>query len=144
VALKALPPVPPGSVLTLDAAPIIYYLEDHPRMARRYAPLFEAATAGALTIAISAITIAEVLVGPLTAGKELLAEQYREALAGASGFEVVVVDAGLAVLAARLRARYRLRLPDAIQVATAVRTDSYALVTADRDFKGVSDLRVLS
>ena len=36
--------------------------------------------------------------------------------------------------AARIRARTGLRLPDAVQVATAIETASLGLVTRDRDF----------
>lgn len=142
--LEALRSIPPGSAVTVDTAPLIYYMEDHARLAQRYAPLFEAAASGQLTLVLSTITLAEVLVGPLAAGKELLAQKYRQALLGAAGVEIVPLDAELAVAAARLRARYRLRLSDAIQVATAVHSSSYALVTADRDFKGVAEVRVLS
>jgi predicted nucleic acid-binding protein len=52
-------------------------------------------------------------------------------------------DADLAVDAARMRAVYRLRLPDAIQVATAIRAGAAALVTHDRALKKVRGLRVL-
>ena len=41
--------------------------------------------------------------------------------------------------AARLRAKFRLRLPDAVQVATALETASIALVTHDRDFAALKN-----
>ena len=133
--------IPSGSLLTLDSAPIIYFLENHPGLAGRYAPLFDAAAQGSVSIAVSAITVAEVIAGPLAAGKEALAEQYRAAL---GRWLVAPVTEELAALAARFRARFRLRLPDAIQLATAVHTGSYALMTHDRDFSRVRDVRVLS
>lgn len=43
--------------------------------------------------------------------------------------------------ALRIRVRYGLKLPDAIQVATAIKTGSSALVTHDRDFRGDRDRR---
>ncbi|CAG0967677.1 hypothetical protein MYXO_01119 [Myxococcaceae bacterium] len=46
-------------------------------------------------------------------------------------------------LADRFRSAYRLRLPDAIQLATAVATGSAALVTHDRDFSRVREIRIL-
>lgn len=80
------------------------------------------------------------LTGPLGHGNEVLAEQYRAAL---SSWTVVPVDADIAVSAARFRSAYRLRLPDAIQLATAVATGSAALVTHDRDFSRVQEMRIL-
>lgn len=130
-------------VLAVDTAPIIYWLEGHPRLADRFAPVFEAAESGVAQIVISTVTLAEVLAGPLRVGNELLTAQYREALTRSAGWQVLPFDAELAVEAARIRAVYRLRLPDAIQVATAVRAGAAALVTHDRALRRVRGLRVL-
>jgi len=130
-------------VLVVDTAPIIYWLEGHPRLADRFAPVFEAAESGAAQIVISTLTLAEVLAGPLRVGNELLTAQYREALNRSAGWQVLPFDAELAVEAARVRAVYRLRLPDAIQVATAIRAGAAALVTHDRALRRVRGLRVL-
>jgi predicted nucleic acid-binding protein len=43
-----------------------------------------------------------------------------------------------------MRASYRLKLPDAIQVASALAINAAALVTHDRDFSRLKELRVLS
>ncbi len=136
--------IPGGAVVLVDSAPIIYFLENHRTLAPRYLHLFTRAAEGELEIAISTITIAEVLSGPAAAGNELLLEKYRGALVHGVGWRVVEVSEALAVSAARLRAKYRLKLPDAIQLATAVFIGAYALVTHDRDFKSVKDVRILS
>jgi len=130
-------------VLVVDTAPIIYWLAGNPRLADRFAPVFEAAESGAAQIVISTVTLAEVLAGPLRVGNELLTAQYREALTRSAGWQVLPFDAELAVEAARVRAVYRLRLPDAIQVATAIRAGAAALVTHDRALRRVRGLRVL-
>lgn len=130
-----------GVRVTLDSAPLIYFLEDHRTLAPRFAPLFEAEAAGRMEIAISAIAVAEVLAGPLKAGNEALARRYRRAL---TAWQVVPVDADLAMLAARLRAAHGLRLPDALHAATAIATGSAALVTHDRDFSRLKGLRIIT
>ena len=135
--------IPSGSLVVVDAAPIIYFLEDHRTLAPRFAALFERAAAGDLGIAISAITLAEVLAGPIGAGNEVLAETYRAALTQGQGWSVVPVTEQITVSAARFRARYRLKLPDALQLATVLATGAYALVTHDRDFRSVRDVRVM-
>lgn len=61
----------------------------------------------------------------MAAGNEYLAEQYRLAMTRGPGLAVVAVTETIAVTAARFRARYRLRLPDAIQLATAVEVGAY-------------------
>lgn len=131
-------------MLLVDSAPIIYVLEDHATLARRYVGIFTRAAATQLEIAISTITVAEVLSGPARGGNEVLLEQYRAALSRGAGWRIVDVSEPIAVSAARFRAKHRLKLPDAIQLATAVSIGAYALVTHDRDFHGVKDVRILS
>ncbi|MBS0456801.1 MAG: PIN domain-containing protein [Proteobacteria bacterium] len=92
-------------------------------------------------MAVTPITIAEVLTGPLKAGEEALAKRYRAVL---EAWQVVTFDCDIAESAARLRGKYALKLPDAVQVASALSINADALVTHDRDFTKVRGLRVLS
>jgi len=136
--------IPEGAIVTVDSAPIIHFLDGHPVLAERFADLFAAAQAGRIAIVISAITVSEVLAGPLKHGREALAMRYRAALTSSPGWSVVDVNADVAETAARLRSRYRLKLPDALQLATALRSGSFALVTHDRDFESVDAIRILT
>lgn len=131
--------LPRSGRVTVDSAPIIYFLEGHPRFAVRYAPLFERAEAGDHQLVIATITLAEVLAGPLRTGNETLAQRYRLALTARPTWQVSDLTAPIAHRAARLRGRFQLRLPDAIQVATALETSSVALVTNDRDFSALAN-----
>jgi len=124
----------------MDSAPIVYFLEKHPQFARIFRPLFEAHAAGRVQFAVTTISIAEVLTGPLQAGDEALAERYRAVL---ESWQVVDLNSDIAENAARLRASLRLKLPDAVQVASALAINADALVTHDRDFARVRALRVL-
>jgi predicted nucleic acid-binding protein len=132
--------LPKGVLVVVDTAPIIYLLEAHPQFLERFIGLFEAEAAGDLNIAISTVTLAEVLTGPLRTGQSALAQRYEKALAR---FTWVPVDGAVAVSAAGLRARYGLKLPDAIQLATALQVGAAALVTHDRDFARVEGLDIL-
>jgi predicted nucleic acid-binding protein len=133
--------LPPDALILLDSAPIIYILEDHPKFRRRFEPLFEAHAAGSLRFAVTTIALAEVLTGPLGAGEEMLARRYRSIL---ESWQVIALDAGIAESAARMRGLFRLRLADAVQVASAVAINADALVTHDRDFSSVKGLRIIS
>lgn len=84
------------------------------------------------------------LAGRLKAGSELLVARYHEAMRSSRNWEVVPVPEELAVLAARIRITRKLRLPDAIQVATAIATGSLALVTHDVDLSRVTEVAVMS
>lgn len=129
------------ALLLVDSAPIIYILEAHTKFAPRFAPLFERHARGEIVLAITAVTIAEVLGGPLAAGKEALVKRYRAAL---ETWQVVELDTDIAESAARMRAAYRLKLPGAIQLASALAINADALVTHDRDFGKVRELRILA
>ncbi|MGQ0709613.1 MAG: type II toxin-antitoxin system VapC family toxin [Rhodoferax sp.] len=133
--------LPQGATVVVDTAPFIYLLESHPQYADPFVGLFEAAGAGDLGIALSTITLAEVLTGPLKAGHAALAKRYEMAL---SQYRVVPVSTPIAVLAAQLRAQYRLKLPDALQLATALDIGAQAFVTHDRDFSQVTGMAVLT
>jgi len=130
-----------GDLVVVDTAPFIYLLDDHPDFAPQFQGLFEAQARGHLRIALSTITLAEVLVGPLRKGQDTLARRYERALAG---FELVPVTAEVAATAARLRATSGLQLPDALQAATAIECSAVALVTHDRDFSRLQGLRVVT
>lgn len=126
--------------MVVDSAPLIYLLDDHAKFAPRFLGLFELHAAGQVRVAVSTISIAEVLTGPFKHRQDALAKRYEKAL---SGFEVVPVTQDIAVTAARLRASTGLRLPDALQAATALEIGAVALVTHDRDFSRLQGLRVI-
>ena len=130
-----------GARVTLDSAPLIYYIEDHKTFKPFYAPLFMAEANGLLEFVISSIAVAEILTGPFKAGNEALANRYRKTL---STWEIVVLDAELAALAARLRAGHKLKFPDAIHAATAIASGSAALITHDRDFSDLKGMRIIN
>ena len=133
--------LPDQALLLMDAAPIIYVLEGHPKFAPRFKPLFETHAAGQLRFAVTTITIAEVLTGPLQSRDEALARRYRAIL---ESWQPIELDVEIAESAARLRASLRLRLADAVQAASALAINAAAIVTHDRDFSRVHSLRVIS
>ena len=129
-----------GSKVVVDSAPLIYILDNHPLFSLQFEGLFDAQERGDISIALSTITLTEVLAGPYKAGAITLAKRYEQALLN---FDMVPVTPTIAVLAAQLRAQYRLKAPDAIQLATALEIGASALVTHDRDFSSVTGIRVI-
>lgn len=134
--------IPDGAAVLVDTAPIIYLLEGNP-LGARFESIFAAIDAGRIQAIITPVTLAEVVTGPIAAGRDDLAERYRHALTSAPGWTLREIDAELAILAARLRIRHRLKLPDALQLAVAVHEGCSALVTHDRDFSSITDLPIL-
>jgi predicted nucleic acid-binding protein len=133
--------LPTSALLLIDSAPIIYCLEQHPRFAQRFAPIFDAHAQGRCRLAVTTTTLAEVLTGPLRTGEESLAGRYRAVL---ESWHVVPLDADIAASTARLRATHSLKLADAVQVASAIAINADALVTHDRAIAKIKGLRILS
>ena len=92
---------------------------------------------------VSTVTLAEFLAGPLQNGDEILADRYYQSLVSSTNWHVQEMNAALSFTAARIRTHYSLKLPDAIQVATAIYTNSSALLTHDRDFGKVTEIPVM-
>lgn len=130
-----------GDLVVVDSAPLIYLLDDHLEFAPRFEGLFELNRDGKVQIAISAIAVAEVLAGPFKHGQDVLAMRYETEL---GSFHIEPVTQAIAVAAARLRTLGGLRLPDALQAATAIELGATALVTHDRDFSRLQGLRVIT
>lgn len=132
--------LPDGATVLVDTAPWIYLLQDHPEFAPRFEGLFMAAEQGRVELALSTVTLAEVLTGPYKAGEVALAKRYEKAL---NSYLVMPFSSAVAIQAAQLRAQYGLKLPDAAQLATALDMGAAALVTHDRDFSSVQGLPIL-
>jgi predicted nucleic acid-binding protein len=133
--------LPEQALLLLDTAPVIYCLEGHPKLAARFAPIFDAHAEGRILFAATTITVCEVLTGPMKARDISMVRHCRAIF---DTWQIVELDSEIAESAARLRASLGLRLPDAVQVSSALAIKAAALVTHDRDFSRVKTLRILS
>lgn len=111
-----------------DANCFIYLLEapdnDRARALRR-------AMGGISSIYASTLTIAEILVKPFGNDGRDAALQFLEVFQRIPNLILLEVDRDVAVLAAELRAQTRLKLPDAIHVATAIEAGAEAFLTND-------------
>jgi len=132
-----------GSTVGLDTGPLIYYIEEHPTFLAKIRPFFEAAERNEFRIVTSFVTLIEVLVHPLREGRPELAEEYRNILLQAPALTTIPLDEGIAEEAATLRARHNLRTPDAIQLATAIRSGASWFLTNDAGLADVSEISVL-
>ncbi len=132
----------PGKV-ALDSAIFIYKIEQHPRFSRPLRDLFDAFETGHLEAVTSAISLLEVLVRPLRAGRKDLVEAYQKYLLQGPGMTLRGIDLPILRAAAALRASVHVRTPDALQLATALAAGCSTFLTNDRRIPAISGLRVL-
>ena len=131
------------SRIGLDTAPIIYFIEAHPKYDSLVTAVFGSIADGNLIGTTSAISLTEVLVHPMRLGRTALCQQYADLLLNSPNVQLLSVTPDIALRAAELRSVYRLRTPDALQVATALAGNCGAFLTNDADLKRVRDPRVL-
>ena len=127
----------------LDTAPLIYYIEDNQLYSNVLDKLFELNLKMEVQLITSTITLLEVLVIPMKTNNFDLVEKYKSLLCQSDTFKIWDIDVEVAVKAAGLRAKYRLKTPDAIQIATAICRFSDYFLTNDKQLKIVSELNIL-
>lgn len=133
-----------SKLVYLDTAPLIYFIEGHSTYQPILARLFDLADKGIFSFVTSTLTLLEVLVKLLREVQTATAKQYKDILTGAKGIEISDVTAAIAEQAAFLRAKYIIRTPDAIQLATAIEPDAHYFLTNDNRVKSVSELYVVT
>ncbi|MGA2466442.1 MAG: PIN domain-containing protein [Thermodesulfobacteriota bacterium] len=104
-----------GLKVSLDTAPIIYFIEKHHKYLSVLRPVFVEIDAGNIEAITSTITLLEVLIHPFRTGNEALAEKYRDILLYCKGLTTFEILHEVSETSSRLRAKYSIKTPDAIQ-----------------------------
>jgi predicted nucleic acid-binding protein len=89
------------------------------------------------------LTLMEIAVKPLQLGRPEVADEYDVLLATYPHLTVADIDRPIARRAAELRASYRLRPADAVQVGTCLHHGATAFLTNDRGLRRVGELELL-
>lgn len=132
-----------GQKIYLDTNIFIYAIESYSDYLVALEEVFESADAGNLAVVTSELTLAEVLVKPLQ--EEDLDKQhaYCEALQNSESLTVAGVSREVLIEAAQIRANQKLKLPDAIHLATAIQYQCSTFLTNDSRFKGTYPLPIV-
>ncbi|MBV8398021.1 MAG: type II toxin-antitoxin system VapC family toxin [Acetobacteraceae bacterium] len=121
----------------LDSSVWIYHFEQHPHFARAAGQVIESLEEGRFRGIVSELTLLELTVRPLQLGRQDVADEYELLLSYFPNVELEPVSREVLLEAATLRARYRFRTPDAILLATGIRSSVTAAVTNDAEWKAV-------
>jgi hypothetical protein len=98
-------------VIYLDACLLIYFVEEHPLWGRKVASAMSSADG---TFAISPLVKCECLVGPLRRSDLVLENYFHEVFAE---FDLLDMPEPVYLQAARLRATFGMKTPDALHLA---------------------------
>ena len=130
-------------IIGIDTMIFIYHFEDHPQYSHITERIFDAIEHGKYKAVTSVITLIEILVKPKRDGNLTAAKDYKDLLLTFPNLKIFDLDLKISDVASDLRARYAIKTPDAIQIATAVCGGSKSFITNDESLKKVEEVRVL-
>lgn len=131
------------SQIYLDTAPVIYYVQGVTPFFPVVDALFQEIEKGKLRAISSPVTLAECMVLPLRLGDSALQQNFLDLLTNTQGITLANIDVAVGRLAADIEARYRLKLPDALQIATALVAGCEAFLTNDVQLSRVTELKII-
>jgi predicted nucleic acid-binding protein len=129
--------------VALDTSTLIYFVEKSPRYAAFCERLFGMIEAGKVKASTSTLTLLEVLVRPYELQKDDLVLKFYALLSTYPNITWVPMNLTVADQAARIRAAYRMKTPDAIQAASAILAGATGLICNDKAFRKIKELECL-
>ena len=130
-------------IIFLDTAPIIYFIENHPQFSDIVEVFIEQLDQGNIQGIISPVTIAECLVNPLKNKDQKLQQDFVDFMLRQKSIRLKETDVNISIKAAQITANYNLKLPDALQVATAIIAGCDSFLTNDKKLSRISELQIL-
>ena len=128
-----------GHKYAVDTVTFIYFLERHLSYYQTAKRFFQRLEQGDFSAVMSSLVFAELLVPAYREKDPKRAEDLIRILTNFPNLEVVNLSPEISDEAARLRALYRIRTPDAIHAATAIKSKAHGIITNDNDFLRLKD-----
>ncbi|MEK9146751.1 MAG: PIN domain-containing protein [Patescibacteria group bacterium] len=128
-------------ILALDTTPFIYHFEQNPKYSKLTDIVFS--RLGETLGITSTTTFAESLAKENIYKNKKVTNILKSALLSIPNLTYVPVSLEIAEVAARLKVKYQLTLPDAFQVSTALISNASIFITNDEKFRKVKKPRVL-
>jgi predicted nucleic acid-binding protein len=127
----------------IDTSVWIYHFEDNATFGEGASRVIDELEAGKFRGIASELTLLEIIVKPLQLGRQDAADDYETLLSYFPHLDLVPISRDILLDAAALRARYRLRTPDAIQLATAFSTRATLAITNDEAWANIAGIETL-
>jgi predicted nucleic acid-binding protein len=129
--------------ILLDTSVWIYHFEQNPAFGEAAGYVIEQLEAGRFRGVASELTLLELIVKPLQLGRQDAADDYETLLSYFPNLTLEPITRAILLEAAALRARYRLRTPDAIQLATGLKSGATLAITNDEAWRQVAGIDTL-
>lgn len=122
-------------LVALDTMVFIYLLDEHPAYVEIAAALFAMIERGELQGVTSTLTLAEVLTRPAQQANVAALRDYELYLTNFPNLDLAALSVDGARRAATVRAATGLKMPDAIQIATAHVAGADAIISNDKAWR---------
>lgn len=131
--------------IALDSVCFIYHIEEN----KRYVPLTQIIfenllPKGVVRAFFSTLVLTEILTRPIAEKRQELVFAYKSLIASFPHTKLIPLDEENAQKAAFFRAKYQLRTPDAIHIATAYQAGADAVICNDTKWKKVKEIPVIT
>ena len=126
----------------VDPPIFISHLEDTTQLAGLAGVVLDELAGGAFSGVTSVLTLMEIAVKPRQLRRPDIVEEYEVLLANYPNLVIAALDRPTARRAAELRAEYRLRPADALQVAACLQQGATAFLSNGRELRRITDLQV--
>jgi predicted nucleic acid-binding protein len=135
-----------GKITTIgfDTMCLIYFLDGHPQYSEFCGKLFKAIYQEQYIGTTSIITKLELFSSTKLASNSVLKNQYSSFFLRNPNIQVIDVTNDLVEKVSSIQRNYLLKLPDAIQVATAVHSEAKYFISNDQQLKQVNEVKVLN
>jgi len=131
------------SRIAIDTNAFIYLMERHPKYFDVVRELFNAVEIGRVYAISSVLLITEVLTKPLKDGNKGLADRYLAFVSTFPNLGLREIDQNVTLQAAKLRACYGFKTPDALFLATAMEEKAEAFITNDVRLQGFKKIEIV-
>lgn len=131
-----------GQKIALDTNLFIYLVEKNQDYFSTVKLLFDKIQKGQLIGVTSSLIYTEVLSKPLKEGNTTIADKYNVLLATFPNLTIKDVDKDIAIISAKLRAKYKIKTPDAIFIATGIAENADIFITNDTKLKNIEEIKV--
>ena len=129
--------------IALDTSVFVYQVESNLQYIAFTRPIFRWIEQPGHSAVTSTITMTELLVRPYQSREQQRVDEFYSLLATYPNLEWIAPDLNIADLAAQFRAEFRMPTRDAVQAATAARSQATGLVTNDPIFGRVDAFETL-
>lgn len=125
----------------IDSNIFIYYFEENPQFAKASKKIFDGLSVEIIRGVTSVLTLAEVL--SKKGLPDNIARNLEESFFEIPNLSILEVNRSIAKDAAKIRRKYGFRIPDAIQLATAVTAHTQVFITNDARLKKFKEIKVI-